>query len=189
MCIQQSAPKGWVLMCMFRHPRDHSEYVVSNSNYSWSKEVDPNWDVQPESLEEWRTPCTRGDEKTWLILCQKKTAEEAIVAAYIRKEKGFFVLNLLLSKWYQIVMCKITTSDICIYVCIYIWICRYLDIHFSPVRTTWRFWNCLVTSVLFWFVFLRPQESNEFLGLIPHSQQSVGSELMLLKQQLLACFL
>lgn len=50
----------------------------------------------------------------------KKTAEEAIVAAYIRKEKGFFVLNLLLSKWYQIVMCKVTTSDMCIHIYEYI---------------------------------------------------------------------
>lgn len=38
-------------------------------------------------------------------------------------------------------------------------------------------------------VFLRQQESNEFLGLIPNSQQSVGSGSMLLKQQLLEPFL
>lgn len=38
-------------------------------------------------------------------------------------------------------------------------------------------------------VVLRPQGSNEFLGLIPSSQESVGSGLMLLKQQLLEHFL
>lgn len=49
----------------------------------------------------------------------KKTAEEAIVAVYVRKEKGFFVLNLIFSKWYRIITCKVTTSYMCIYICIY----------------------------------------------------------------------
>lgn len=69
----------------------------------------PNWNVQPGSPEEWRTPCTRGDEKARLIQCQKRKAEEAIVAVCIR---AFIVLNLKLSKWYQIAMRKFTTSYI-----------------------------------------------------------------------------
>lgn len=48
-------------MLVFRYARGLAWYVLSNSNQSWSGDMDPNLNVQPGSSEEQRTPCTRGN--------------------------------------------------------------------------------------------------------------------------------
>lgn len=109
-CVQQSAPEGLVLIFTFRHLRDLSGNVVNNSNQSQSKDVDANCNVQPGSLEEQKLPVQEEMETHLLNVTKEKL--KRMLQLLISGRRGFLVLYLLLSKWYQIALHKFGT--ICI---------------------------------------------------------------------------
>lgn len=106
MCVQPSAPEGRVLILTFRHLRDLSGNVVNNSNQSQSKDVDANCNVQV-SLEKWNLPVQEEVETPLLNVTKEKL--KRMLWLLLSGRRGFLVLYLLLSKWYQIALHKFST--------------------------------------------------------------------------------